>query len=177
MLSTWAIFSVSLNLWRQFLIRILLLHLYEYQHDFIGPANCFCCLWKGWKIFTHSLGRLFHTSELCLVGKGAAVLAKDSEVQSQPWSLGNSGLLWLTPTYLWHSHTQALPKNLASWWACLDAWLREKTGTAQSSLWQGNIYLCTRSLTAVPLHCPRNICRDKITKYLQYVVVILIFWC
>lgn len=59
----------------QFLIRILLLHLYEYQHDFIGPANCFCCLWKGWKYLHILWERFFHTPELSLVGKISCSLA------------------------------------------------------------------------------------------------------
>lgn len=66
---------MRLDLESQFLLRILLLHFYEYQHNFIGPANCLCCLWKGWNIFTHSLCKTLLLIR-ALVGKNCCSLGQ-----------------------------------------------------------------------------------------------------
>ena len=84
MLKTVAWFSKRLDLESQFLLRILLLHFYEYQHNFIGPANCLCCSWKGWNIFTHSLGKtLPHVRALFGRKEVLQFWPRTSEVQSQ----------------------------------------------------------------------------------------------
>lgn len=51
------------------LIIILLLQFYEYQCDFIGPANCSCFCERDEKYLHILWERFFHTSEFCLVEK------------------------------------------------------------------------------------------------------------
>lgn len=90
-------------------------------------------------LFVKGMKRLFHTSELCLVGKrccsfGQGPLRFKAKTGCLA-VLGCCGSPWHT---LWHCHTQAVPKSLASRWVLLDAWLRETRGSlllpAQSSL-------------------------------------------
>lgn len=70
--------------WEPVSAQNFLLHFYEYQHDFIGPANCLH-LWKGWDIFTHFFGKTFLHIR-ALFGRKEVLQAwpRTSEVQSQP---------------------------------------------------------------------------------------------